>query len=231
MITGSPPTAMKVGTPASSTIFLTLIPSAVVVGPMMAATLSLKMNFLAMTAALAGSLSVSPMTSSMGRPLMPPSLLILSTAIWATSFVGVPMLAAGPDRAKKAPTLMGSPANDAELTQHRTSATMTTIRVFMTIPPSYRLDAQQDSAKPAFPRLLKKVQMQGGTRKAERGVLQVRRNERLSGPTQQMGLFQQPPRRSDPGCEYQTPASSCARMRGSDPYSATSTSAVTMTRA
>ncbi len=91
---------------------------------MMAATLSLKMNFLAMTAALAGSLSVSPMTSSMGRPLMPPSLLILSTTIWATSFVGVPMLAAGPDNAKKAPTLMGSPAKRRRADSSiRTSAT------------------------------------------------------------------------------------------------------------
>ena len=45
---------------------------------------------------------------------------------------------------------------------------------------------------PLSPRLLKKVQMQGGMRKAERGVLQVRRNECLSVPTQQMGLFEQP---------------------------------------
>ena len=116
MITGSPPTVMKVGTPASSTIFFALIPSPVEVGPTMAATLSLKMNFLAMTAVLAGSLSVSPMINSIGRPLMPPSLLILSATIWATSFVGVPMLAAGPDKAKKAPILMGSPAKDAEAT-------------------------------------------------------------------------------------------------------------------
>ncbi len=126
MITGSPPTVMKVGTPASSTIFLTLIPSPVEVGPMMAATLSLKMNFLAMTAALAGSLSVSPMISSMGRPLMPPSLLILSTTIWATSLVGVPMLAAGPDRAKKAPILIGSAAKDGGAAWHRASATIMT---------------------------------------------------------------------------------------------------------
>jgi hypothetical protein len=42
------------------------------------------------------------------------------------------------------------------------------------------------------PRLLKKVQMQGGTPKAERGVLEVRRSEWRGGPTQQMGLFQQP---------------------------------------
>ena len=41
------------------------------------------------------------------------------------------------------------------------------------------------------PRLLKKVQMQGGTPKAERGVLEVRRSERRGGPTPQMGLFQQ----------------------------------------
>jgi hypothetical protein len=65
------------------------------------------MNFLTMVAALAGSLSVSPMTSSRGRPLMPPALLIWSTAISATSLVGVPMGAPGPDSAKKAPILMG----------------------------------------------------------------------------------------------------------------------------
>jgi hypothetical protein len=40
-------------------------------------------------------------------------------------------------------------------------------------------------------RLLKKVQMQGGTLKPERGVLEVRRSEWQGGPTQQMGLFQQ----------------------------------------
>src|SRR4030043_1378679 len=110
MMGGSPPTVMKVGPPASSTIFLTFIPSPVEVGPMMAATLSVWMNFLAMVAALAGSLSVSPMISSMGRPLMPPALLIWSTTISATSLVGVPMGALGPDRAKKAPILMGSAA-------------------------------------------------------------------------------------------------------------------------
>jgi hypothetical protein len=38
--------------------------------------------------------------------------------------------------------------------------------------------------------LLKKVQMQGDTRWAERGVLQVRRNECPSASTPQMGLFQ-----------------------------------------
>ena len=76
MMGGSPPTVIKMGMPASSTIFFTCIPSPVVVGPMMAATLSERMNFLAMVAALAGSLSVSPMTSSRGRPLMPPALLI-----------------------------------------------------------------------------------------------------------------------------------------------------------
>jgi len=41
-------------------------------------------------------------------------------------------------------------------------------------------------------RPLKKVQMQGGERKAERGVLQVRRNERLSEPTWEVGLIQRP---------------------------------------
>ena len=41
-------------------------------------------------------------------------------------------------------------------------------------------------------RLLKKVQMQGGTPKPERGVLEVRRSEWRGGPTLQMGLFQQP---------------------------------------
>ena len=48
------------------------------------------------------------------------------------------------------------------------------------------------------PRLLKKVQMQGGTPKTGvptevgPGVLEVRRREWRGGPTQQMGLFQQP---------------------------------------
>jgi hypothetical protein len=52
--------------------------------------------------------------------------------------------------------------------------------------------------KPGLPRLLKKVQMQGGTRRAGhppqvgQGVLEVRRSECPSVPTQQMGLFQQP---------------------------------------
>jgi len=68
---------------------------------MMAATLSLKRNFLAMTAALAGSLSVSPMISSIGRPLIPRLVNLVHDHL-GTSFVGVPMLAAGPDRAKKA---------------------------------------------------------------------------------------------------------------------------------
>ena len=48
---------------------------------------------------------------------------------------------------------------------------------------------------PLSRRLLKKVQMQGGARRAERGVLRVRRSERPSAPTPQMGLFQQPARR------------------------------------
>ena len=37
--------------------------------------------------------------------------------------------------------------------------------------------------------LLKKVQMQGGRPKAERGVLEVRRSECRAKPTPQMGLF------------------------------------------
>ena len=52
---------------------------------------------------------------------------------------------------------------------------------------------------PYSPRLLKKVQMQGGTTHptdgypgAERGVLEVRRSECPSVPTQQMGFFEQP---------------------------------------
>jgi hypothetical protein len=44
-------------------------------------------------------------------------------------------------------------------------------------------------------RLLKKVQLQGGTLKPERGVLEVRRSEWQGAPTPQMGLFQQPARR------------------------------------
>jgi hypothetical protein len=44
--------------------------------------------------------------------------------------------------------------------------------------------------KPFSPRLLKKVQMQGGTPEPERGVLEVRRSEWRGGPTPQMGLFQ-----------------------------------------
>ncbi len=49
------------------------------------------------------------------------------------------------------------------------------------------------------------VQMQGGMRKAERGVLEVRRNERLSIPTQQMGLFQQPPQNETGLADEPTP--------------------------
>ena len=68
------------------------------------------MNFLAMLTALAGSPSVSPMISSIFLPFTPPSPLILSTTMSATSLVGVPMKAAGPDRSKKAPTLIVSAA-------------------------------------------------------------------------------------------------------------------------
>ena len=95
---------------------------------MMAATLSEKMNFLAMVAALAGSLSVSPMTSSICRPLIPPALLIWSATISATSLVGVPMGAPGPDRAKKAPILMGcfwSAARQPAMKITRAAATRT----------------------------------------------------------------------------------------------------------
>jgi len=42
---------------------------------------------------------------------------------------------------------------------------------------------------PSSPRLLKKVQLQGGALKPERGVLEVRCSERRGGPTQQMGHF------------------------------------------
>jgi hypothetical protein len=45
---------------------------------------------------------------------------------------------------------------------------------------------------PFSPRLLKKVQMQGGDPKAERGVLEVRRSECQGEATPQMSLFQQP---------------------------------------
>ncbi len=45
------------------------------------------------------------------------------------------------------------------------------------------------------PRLPKRVQMQGGARRAERGVLRVRRSECTSTPTPQMGPFRQPARR------------------------------------
>ena len=44
------------------------------------------------------------------------------------------------------------------------------------------------------PRLLKKVQMQGGSPEAERGVLEVRRSECRGKPTPQVGLFEQPVR-------------------------------------
>ena len=47
---------------------------------------------------------------------------------------------------------------------------------------------------PPSSRLLKKTQMQGGVRCAERDVLEVRRSECASTPTQQVGLFQQPAR-------------------------------------
>ena len=45
-----------------------------------------------------------------------------------------------------------------------------------------------------FGRLLKKVQMQGGARGAARDVLTRTSQRRASGPTPQMGLFQQPAR-------------------------------------
>jgi hypothetical protein len=44
------------------------------------------------------------------------------------------------------------------------------------------------------PRLLKKVQMQGGARFETRGVLTRTPQRRESAPTPQMGLFQQPDR-------------------------------------
>ena len=75
------------------------------------------------------------------------------------------------------------------------------------------------------PRLLKKVQLQGGARRAGhppqvgQGVLQVRRNERPSKPTPQMGLFQQPARVMRPSAITGTTSvtSSCAQMSRSDP--------------
>jgi len=42
---------------------------------------------------------------------------------------------------------------------------------------------------PFSPRLLKKVQMQGGEPKAERGVLEVRRSECQGEATPQMSFF------------------------------------------
>jgi hypothetical protein len=45
---------------------------------------------------------------------------------------------------------------------------------------------------PFTPRLLKKVQMQGGARCEARGVLTRTPQPRASAPTRQMGLFQQP---------------------------------------
>ena len=46
------------------------------------------------------------------------------------------------------------------------------------------------------PRLLKKVQMQGGARCEVRGVLTGTSQHRASAPTPQMGLFQQPAKRT-----------------------------------
>ena len=108
IITGSPPTVMMMGSLALSNIFFTAMPVSVRVGPITAATWSTLMNFLAMVTVLVGSPSVSSMTSSRGRPLMPPSLLILSTAMPATSLVGVPIAEAGPEISKNAPIRMGS---------------------------------------------------------------------------------------------------------------------------
>ena len=48
------------------------------------------------------------------------------------------------------------------------------------------------------PRLLKKVQMQGGARCETRGVLTRTSQRRASAPTRQMGLFQQPAKRIHP---------------------------------
>ena len=47
---------------------------------------------------------------------------------------------------------------------------------------------------PISPRLLKKVQLQGGAPQAERDVLEVRRSECRGTPTQQMGRFEPPMR-------------------------------------
>jgi len=47
--------------------------------------------------------------------------------------------------------------------------------------------------------------MQGGTPKAERGVLEVRRSEWRGGPTPQMGVFQQPVT----GADYTQRAQAC----------------------
>ena len=110
MMTGSPPTVMTMGVLPSWAIFFTFMPVSVRVGPMMATTLSLWMNLVAMLAALAGSPSVSATISSIFLPPMPPSALIFSTSISATSLLGVPMKDARPDRSKNPPSLMVSSA-------------------------------------------------------------------------------------------------------------------------
>ena len=56
----------------------------------------------------------------------------------------------------------------------------------------FRIRVNRLLKNPLSPRLLKKVQMQGGAARAERGVLRVRRSDCAAAPTQQMGLFQQP---------------------------------------
>ena len=96
----------RLGTPALARMGVLAKPSPELTGPMTKCTLSLKASCCAKFTALVGSPAVSRVSSSIWRPLMPPALLISSTASCTPWFSAMAADDSGPVSEDSQPTLM-----------------------------------------------------------------------------------------------------------------------------
>ena len=99
---------IKFGTPALAMTPTVARDSPEFTGPMMMCTLSEWMSWLAKFTALVGSPAVSRVSSSTGRPRMPPRLLISSTANSTPLFSAMAADDSGPVSDESQPILIGS---------------------------------------------------------------------------------------------------------------------------
>ena len=97
----------RLGMPARARMGTAARPSPEFTGPITTCTLSLKASCCAKLTALVGSPAVSRVSSSICRPLMPPALLISSTASCTPWFSAMAADDSGPVSDDSQPTLMG----------------------------------------------------------------------------------------------------------------------------